>query len=334
MYAYDAGVPGRYNGNAGQSSSGGTNGSTGGGSYGYGLSVSGEKPYRDGAYVKVKVSASAWSTYYGDSINITGTGGGSAASSSLGSSYVNMNGGSTGGSTIISWNNPGPFTTKTISFSWKHYEAKGESTKRAYADYTTGAITTPMSVDLTLNANGGTVSQTGGYVYYGQTYGDMPVPTKTGYDFDGWYTASTGGSKITSSTTVSTTSTSQILYAHWTPHQYIITFDANGGSVSPNVKNVAYAGPYGELPTPTRPGYKFLGWYDDRLRGNLITSDTIMNNSSNHSIYAHWEVMTIFRRVQNGSMEMYPLVFIKEGNNVSQATGLYIVENGTGYTCV
>ncbi len=52
-------------------------------------------------------------------------------------------------------------------------------------------------------------------VYYGSTYGDLPAPTRSGYAFDGWYTASNGGSKITSSSTVSTTS-NHTLYARWT----------------------------------------------------------------------------------------------------------------------
>lgn len=49
----------------------------------------------------------------------------------------------------------------------------------------------------------------------GSTYGTLPTPTRTGYTFDGWYTAATGGTKVTSSTTV-TTSGNQTLYAHWT----------------------------------------------------------------------------------------------------------------------
>lgn len=39
-----------------------------------------------------------------------------------------------------------------------------------------------------------------------------------------------------------------------------ITFDPEGGSVSTTSKEVMIGKPYGELPTPTRDGYRFLGW--------------------------------------------------------------------------
>lgn len=49
----------------------------------------------------------------------------------------------------------------------------------------------------------------------GGTYGDLPAPSLSGYTFDGWYTAATGGTKITGSTTVNLTA-NQTLYAHFT----------------------------------------------------------------------------------------------------------------------
>lgn len=52
-------------------------------------------------------------------------------------------------------------------------------------------------------------------VTYGSKYNSMPTPTRTGgYNFAGWYTEATGGTKITSDTTVTTAKT-HVLYAHW-----------------------------------------------------------------------------------------------------------------------
>ena len=34
-------------------------------------------------------------------------------------------------------------------------------------------------------------------IAYDAPYGEMPVAAKTGYTFNGWYTASTGGTKVT-----------------------------------------------------------------------------------------------------------------------------------------
>lgn len=43
-------------------------------------------------------------------------------------------------------------------------------------------------------------------------------------------------------------------------NRFTVTFDANGGEVSTSTKTVSYGREYGELPTPTREGYTFLGW--------------------------------------------------------------------------
>ena len=71
-----------------------------------------------------------------------------------------------------------------------------------------------VSYTVTFDPNGGTVSTTNKTVTVGDTYGTLPWPTRTGYTFDGWYTAKTGGTKITATSTVKT-SDGTPLYAHW-----------------------------------------------------------------------------------------------------------------------
>lgn len=51
-------------------------------------------------------------------------------------------------------------------------------------------------------------------VTYGSAYGALPVPEKTNYVFDGWYTESSGGSEVTETTPV-TTASDHTLYARW-----------------------------------------------------------------------------------------------------------------------
>ncbi|MDR0459921.1 MAG: InlB B-repeat-containing protein, partial [Nitrososphaerota archaeon] len=60
----------------------------------------------------------------------------------------------------------------------------------------------------------------------GATYGTLATVSRTGYNFNGWYTTPSAGSLVTSSTTV-TTSANHTLYAHWTPVSVTVTFDAN-----------------------------------------------------------------------------------------------------------
>jgi uncharacterized repeat protein (TIGR02543 family) len=74
---------------------------------------------------------------------------------------------------------------------------------------------------VTLNANGGKINTASGQVStktdtvtYGSKYYSLPYPTRKGYNFDGWYTDQTNGTKVDSDTTV-TTAKDHILYAHW-----------------------------------------------------------------------------------------------------------------------
>lgn len=74
---------------------------------------------------------------------------------------------------------------------------------------------TETTIKVTFDANGGSVTTSDKTVTVGSTYGTLPMPTYSGYDFDGWFTQKTGGSKVTSSTSV-TLSVAHTLYAHWT----------------------------------------------------------------------------------------------------------------------
>ena len=65
-----------------------------------------------------------------------------------------------------------------------------------------------------------------------------------------------------------------------------MTFDANGGSVSTSSATTK-DGKLESLPTPTRSGYDFLGWYTEKTGGEKVTTDTIFTVDT--TIYAHWQ---------------------------------------------
>jgi len=83
-------------------------------------------------------------------------------------------------------------------------------------------------------------------------------------------------------------------------NQYQVTFDADGGTVSPETMVVEYGSTYQNLPTPSRTGYTFLGWNGKNMlnlstctftyctlnANNSITSN--INNSYYSSIYANY----------------------------------------------
>jgi uncharacterized repeat protein (TIGR02543 family) len=158
------------------------------------------------------------------------------------------------------------------------------------ADITLYAQWTQQTYTITFNSNGGsTPNPSTKGVTYGSTYGTLPTVTRTGYTFAGWYTATSGGNKIESSTKVTITS-AQTLYARWTANKYTVSFNANGGSVSSTSKTVTYNSDYGTLPTPTRAQYNFVGWYTASSGGTQVTATTTVSTASNHTLYARWAI--------------------------------------------
>ena len=121
-----------------------------------------------------------------------------------------------------------------------------------------------------------------------------------GYKFDGWYDQQSGGNLKSSERkySESLTSTSSdknnpatiYRYARFSLASYIVSFDANSGSVDTESKSVTYTQTYGDLPTPTRTGYTFTGWYTAASGGSKVVSGTTVTSTSNHTLYAHWTV--------------------------------------------
>ena len=144
---------------------------------------------------------------------------------------------------------------------------------------------TPKTYTVTFNANGGSVTTSSKTVTYDSTYGELPTPIRTNYDFLGWYTEEENGTKVESTNTVKIEN-NQTLYAHWRLQAVTITFDANGGSVTPTSTEITKGGKISELPIPTRDNYTFMGWYDTTNCTNKITTSTTFN--TNQTLYAHW----------------------------------------------
>jgi uncharacterized repeat protein (TIGR02543 family) len=75
--------------------------------------------------------------------------------------------------------------------------------------------TDPTTYTVTFDANGGaTPTPASKQMTYGGTYGELTTTTRDGYAFNGWFTAATGGTEVTSATTV-TTASDHNLYAQW-----------------------------------------------------------------------------------------------------------------------
>ena len=117
------------------------------------------------------------------------------------------------------------------------------------------------------------------------------APTRTGYLFAGWCdNANLTGTPVTEISAPITSK--QNYYAKWTAAEYKVTFDYMGATGDSTVqdKTVTYDAAYSELPAPTKGGYVFKGWYtSENGQGNLVTAATIVQNASNHTLYAFWK---------------------------------------------
>ena len=140
---------------------------------------------------------------------------------------------------------------------------------------------------VSFNANGGTCPTASKEVNFNSAYGTLPIPTRTGYGFDGWFTSAQGGSAVNADTVMSTAS-NHTLYAHWSANSYTVNFNANGGTCPTASKEVNFNSAYGTLPIPTRTGYGFDGWFTSAQGGSAVNADTVMSTADNHTLYAHW----------------------------------------------
>ncbi|MBE5941517.1 MAG: hypothetical protein E7264_03135 [Lachnospiraceae bacterium] len=151
---------------------------------------------------------------------------------------------------------------------------------------------------ITFHTNGGTCSTTSKSVWRKDAVGTLPTPTRTGYNFLGWYTTASGGTKVSASTVVNADVT---YYAHWEKVDMDVNFHANGGTVSQTKKTVKKGTQVGTLPTPTRTGYNFLGWYTAASGGTKVSASTVVN--ADVTYYAHWEkaIVTITLDANGGT---------------------------------
>ena len=117
-------------------------------------------------------------------------------------------------------------------------------------------------------------------VNYGETVTVTPPDAKTGYTFSGWKlegaTAKNGQFTMPDNDVTIT--------GGYTANTYTVKFNANGGSECEDI-TVTYDGKYTDLPTTTRTGYTFDGWYDGSTK---VTADTDVKTTADQTLTAKW----------------------------------------------
>ena len=159
------------------------------------------------------------------------------------------------------------------------------NTNHIYATETANPYTVTYNLNTSSIKTTPTCSSTSKSVTYNSTYGTLPTPTASYYTFDGWYTAASGGTKITSSTTV-TTASNHTLYAHWTKTMPEYTYI---NSVA-DLKKIGTSGKYALVADISNVGaWTPLPAFSGTLNGNgktisgmniTIPTSTIKNTTS------------------------------------------------------
>ena len=124
-------------------------------------------------------------------------------------------------------------------------------------------------------------------------------PSKTGYTFLGW----TGTDLISASTNVvipTGSSGNRVYTATWKLETYTITISLNGGTVSGEIPT-SFTVNSGSitLPTPTKSGYRFVGWQGTGITGTADSVTIVAGSTGSRSYTAVWEENTSGKHIIN-----------------------------------
>ena len=168
-----------------------------------------------------------------------------------------------------------------------------EADTTLYAHWTKNEGTTPepetKEFTISFNTQGG--SAVSSVKTVNKKLATLPTTTKDGFTFDGWYTSAQGGTKVTTSKVYEADTT---LYAHWTKNEgttpepetkeFTVSFNTQGGSAVSSVKTVNKK--LSTLPTTTKDGFTFDGWYTSAQGGTKVTTSKVYEADT--TLYAHW----------------------------------------------
>ena len=302
--------------------------------YGYNINLSNEVPTKDG-YI-----FAGWGTYSGDTTAdylpgalITGNGYLSLYAVWNQNAYTvsyNANGGSGAPAsqtkyhgTALTLRSTVPTRSGYTFLGWSTSSTATSPTYSAGSSFTTNANTTlyavwqknPTKYTITYNANGGSGAPAA------QTKSENVAitlsstkPTRSGYTFLGWSTSSTATTPTYYPGSSYTANSSVTLYAVWerVPETYTIKYNANGGTGAPatqtKTEDVSITL---SSTTPTRSGYKFLGWSTiSTVSSATYQPGATYSNNASVTLYAVWrkdnyDISVSNLKVGSSSVEQY-----------------------------
>jgi len=150
------------------------------------------------------------------------------------------------------------------------------------------AVWTPNTYVVSYDWAGGSGTPVSNVSYtYGSsgiTLPDGSSHTRDGFVFAGWSTTSQGAS--VGATFVPTQDT--LLYARWLDGAYAMNLNTRGGTLNQTAYSVS-RGSQVTLPTPTREGFVFEGWFADSATTNLVAAvNSTITPTQSQTLHAKW----------------------------------------------
>ena len=221
-----------------------------------------------------------------------------------------------------------PTPTKTgYTFDGWYVDSYGNGNKVSTLDANTytSAISlyakwNAIGYTITYNKNGGTIENESNYTSY--TSGDsfsLPMPTKTGYTFGGWYAESDfSGSAVTAISAADTGN--KTYYAKWEIITYNITYELDGGTVTGNPDTYTVLSDSITLNAPSKAGHTFIGWSGTDINGTSMTVVISTGSTGNRKYTANWSVDT------------YTVTYNKDNGTIANESNYTKYEYGKGLT--
>ena len=202
------------------------------------------------------------------------------------------------------------FEGSQISFP---YSVKSDITLYAKWDY--------EKYSITYNLNGGTnaAKNPSYYTIKNETL-TLANPTKTGYDFAGWFTKEDfSGEAVTSISTA--TKKTVTIYAKWTPKIYKITYELGGGTnATTNPATFTIETDTITLAKPQKEGFVFDGWYTSEDFSGIKQTTIEKGTRADKKYYAKWLKSFTFDSSNIRSSEFYSNGILTVGSQYKVVT--------------
>ncbi len=179
------------------------------------------------------------------------------------------------GYTFLGWTTSGvSIPTKELSIS------SGNSGNRTFI-----AHWKANSYNVAFDVNGGDCSLDNKSVFFDEEI-VLPIPSKLGYDFLGWYCGN-----IQYQNGAWTTANDVTLTAKWKATPYRIAYQLNGGDEKTNPYEYTVHDTF-VLTDPQRTGYIFLGWTSDGIEAPTKNLTISAGSTGDKVFVAHWKAAT------------------------------------------